>query len=173
MANNISAMDELLSHLEEAKHNYSDKSVYSSHIILSINISWSVLNKYYSLVDNQRALYAAVALYLEMKLKYFCDEWSEHQDWIESARNHSTTMWDTKYHHLPGLCDVILSQSTTIGAIPMPPPPEPSIPQWRRKRVRLTMEIANIDQMQQFQSSLQAEDVTDLIYYWAKRLNSP
>jgi len=169
----IPAMDELLSYLEEAKHNCSDESVYSYHIISSIHIAWSVLNKYYSLVDNQPALYVAVALHLDMKLKYFCAECSEHQDCIDSARSHCTMMWDTEYRHLAGLCDVSPSQSTTIGALPMPPPPEPSIPQWRRKGARLTMGIADINQMQLFQSTPEAEDVTDLIHYWPKRLNSP
>jgi len=55
----------------------------------------------------------------------------------------------------------------------MPPPPKPSIPQWRQKRARLAMEIADIDEMQQFQSTPEAEDVPDLKHYWAKRLNSP
>jgi len=173
VANDIPAMDKLLTHLEEAKHNYSDEWVYSSHIIRSINIARSVLNKYYSLVDNHPALYAAVALHPDMEFKYFWNEWSERQDCIESDRSHCTMMRDTEYRDVPGLCDVSPSQSTTIGAIPMPPPPEPSIPQWRRKQARLTMEIADIDQMQRFQSTPEAEDVTDVIHYWAKRLNSP
>jgi len=167
------AMDELLSHLEESQHDYSDNSVISSHIMSSINIAWSVLNKYYSLVDNQLPLYEAVALHPDMKLKYFCDQLSEHQDWIESARSHCTTMSDTEYRHLPGLTDESPSQSTTINAIPIPPPPVYSIPQLRRKRGRLTIEIADIDQMQQFQLTPEAEDITDLIHCWVKRLNSP
>jgi len=131
VADVILAMDELLSHLEETKHNYSDESVYSNHIISSINIARWVLNKYYSLVDNQPALYAAVAIHPNMKWKYFCNECSQCHAWIESARSRHTTMCDTKYCHLPGLCDVPSSQSTTIGAISMPPPPEPSNPPCR------------------------------------------
>jgi len=127
----LPVMVELLSHSDEAMHNYSDESGYSNHIISSIHIAWLVHNKYYNLEDNPPAWYAAES---DMELKYFCDEWSEHQDWIESARSQCTTMWNTKYCHLPGLCDVSPSQSTTIGAIPMPPPPEPAIPQWRRKQ---------------------------------------
>jgi len=108
-----------------------------------------------------------------MMLKYCGDDWSERQDWFQSTTSHCTTMWDTEYHHLPGLCDVSSSQSTTIGAIAMPPPPESAIPQCRRERARLTMEIADSDHMQRFQWTPQAEDVTDLIDSWAKRLNSP
>jgi hypothetical protein len=59
-------------------------------------------------------------------------------------------MWDTEYCHLSGLCDITTSQSTMIGAIPMPPPCEASIPQLRRQRVQLTMKITEIDQMQRF-----------------------
>jgi len=92
VANAIPPMDERLSNLEEAKHNYSDESVYSSHIISSISSAWSNLDKYYSLVDNQPAVYAAVALHPDMKLKYFCDERSECQDWIDSTRRYCATM---------------------------------------------------------------------------------
>jgi len=131
VAHGIPAMVQLLSHQDEAMHNYSDESVYSNHIILSIHIACSVLNKYYNLIDNSPTLYAAES---DMKLKYFCYERSEHQDWIESARSHCMSMWNTKYCHLPGLCDVSPSQSTTIGASPLPRPPEPAIPQLRRKQ---------------------------------------
>jgi hypothetical protein len=35
------------------------------------------------------------------------------------------------------------------------------------------MEIADINQMQRFESTTGAENVTDLIHSWAKRSNSP
>jgi len=124
-------MDELLYHLKERNHTYADESVHMNYIISSIHIACSVLIKYYSLVHNEPVLCAAVVPHLDMKLKSVCDEWSERLDCIESATSHITTRWETKYCHLPALFPVSTSQPTTIAAIPMPPPPEPSIPQWR------------------------------------------
>ena len=71
----LPAIDELLAHLEEAKIQYSDPEVYNPHIITSIQLAWSLLDRYYSLTDLQPALYTAVALHPDMKLKYFEDEW--------------------------------------------------------------------------------------------------
>lgn len=38
-------MDDLLSSLEEAKHKYANSSVYSVHILTSINHTWAILDK--------------------------------------------------------------------------------------------------------------------------------
>ena len=42
----LPAMDELLSHLEDAKTRYADPNIYSSHIATSINHAWKILCKY-------------------------------------------------------------------------------------------------------------------------------
>ena len=42
----LPAMDELLSHLEDAKSRYADPNIYSSHIATSINHAWKILDKY-------------------------------------------------------------------------------------------------------------------------------
>jgi len=42
----LPAMDELLSHLEDAKIRYSDPTIYSTHIATSINHAWDILDKY-------------------------------------------------------------------------------------------------------------------------------
>ncbi|RPA93065.1 hypothetical protein L873DRAFT_112514 [Choiromyces venosus 120613-1] len=39
-------MDNLLTHLENAKFLYSDTSIYSIHLLTSIDHAWSVLDKY-------------------------------------------------------------------------------------------------------------------------------
>ena len=46
LARVLPAMDELLAHLESAKITYSDTSIYSIHLLTSINHAWSVLDKY-------------------------------------------------------------------------------------------------------------------------------
>ncbi|RPA90982.1 hypothetical protein L873DRAFT_1781846 [Choiromyces venosus 120613-1] len=68
------AVDELLNHLEDAKHHYSDPNTCSIHIEKSIIHAWQVLDKYYQLVDVSQVLYAAVVLDPEMHLNYFESE---------------------------------------------------------------------------------------------------
>ena len=104
----LPAMDELLSHLEDAKTRYSDSSIYSTHILTSINHAWDILDKYilrsilagmiyftyklilitryYQLADVSKVLYAAVALDPEMRLQYFESEWKERPEWIVQAK---------------------------------------------------------------------------------------
>jgi hypothetical protein len=60
-------MDDLLSHLEHIKYNYSDESAYCNRTITTIKIAWWVLKKYYCLVVNLPALNAAVAIHYNMK----------------------------------------------------------------------------------------------------------
>jgi hypothetical protein len=82
-------------------------------------------------------------------------------------------MWDIEYWQFPELCDVSSTQCITIVAIALPPPPKHTIPQWGQKWVGLTIKIADIEQIQQFQLTPAAEDVPDPTQYYAKRLNSP
>ena len=77
IADVLPAMDELLHYLEEAKVRYWDRETYSTHILTSINNTWSILNKYYTLTDLAPAMLAAVALHPEMKYEYFKDEWND------------------------------------------------------------------------------------------------
>ena len=46
LARVLPAMDDLLAHLEEAKQAYSDSSIYSSHLLTSINHAWAILDRY-------------------------------------------------------------------------------------------------------------------------------
>lgn len=90
----LPAIDELLSHLEDCKNQYSDSARYSTHLSSSINRAWAILDmyetiflaleytyllhlnnntihRYYALADKLPAMYAAVALVPETKLQYF------------------------------------------------------------------------------------------------------
>jgi len=46
LARVLPAMDDLLAHLEDAKQAYSDSSIYSSHLLTSINHAWAILDRY-------------------------------------------------------------------------------------------------------------------------------
>ena len=46
LARVLPAMDDLLAHLEDAKHTYSDTTVHSTHLLTSINHAWGILDKY-------------------------------------------------------------------------------------------------------------------------------
>ena len=115
----LPAMDELLSHLEDAKTRYSDSSIYSTHILTSINHACDILDKYilrsilagmiyftyklilitryYQLADVSKVLYAAVALDPEMWLQYFESEWKERPEWIVQAKEKAKGLWTEDY----------------------------------------------------------------------------
>ncbi|KAF8245491.1 hypothetical protein K440DRAFT_555695 [Wilcoxina mikolae CBS 423.85] len=73
---------------------YSDSTIYSPHLISSINHAWSLIDKYYGLADLQPSLYAVVALHPDMKLKYFRNEWKAGPEWIEAAVSTATYLWE-------------------------------------------------------------------------------
>ena len=168
----IPAMDELLAHLEEAKIQYSDPEVYNPHIITSIQLAWSLLDKYYSLTDLQPALYTAVALHPDMKLKYFEDEWKSRPEWIETATSIATNLWQRDYRN-----HIIDSIQPSVN----PPTSTPStvldgtLPRWKQKKqARLSMDDGRHDQFQRFQSnSDEEEDIPDLIQFWREHLDTP
>ena len=73
-------------------------------IRLFLNLETNIIivnTRYYSLADRLPALYAAVALDPDLKLKYFEIEWSEHPGWIEIARTKSKELWNLEYKLLP------------------------------------------------------------------------
>jgi len=78
----LPAMDFLLEHLESAKSLYSGSS---AHLVSSIELTWTKLNKYYSLTESNTVLYTAIALHPSMKFNYFNISWPEHLEWIENA----------------------------------------------------------------------------------------
>jgi len=91
------AMDQLLSHLEEAKKMHGGTSKY---ILDSIELAWSKLDKYYTLADNNEVLFAAVALDPSQKMDYFESQWESHPTWIEKARTATRNLWNLKYRNI-------------------------------------------------------------------------
>ena len=45
LARVLPAIDDLLAHLEDAKHIYSDTTVHSTHLLTSINHAWGIVDK--------------------------------------------------------------------------------------------------------------------------------
>ena len=80
----LPTIDYLLAHLESAKSLFAASE--SLHLMSSIELAWSKLNKYHALIEANTVLYAAVALHLSLKFDYFEVNWSEHVDWIIDAR---------------------------------------------------------------------------------------
>ena len=87
-------MDYLLEHLESALHLHTASDA-TSHILISINLAWGKLNKYYSLTETNLVLYAAVALHPSMKFDYFETTWQEHPAWIENAKAKVQELWES------------------------------------------------------------------------------
>ena len=77
------SMDMLLDRLEKIK---SDATSISSAFYTTVDAAWSKLNKYYTLTERSTIYVVAIILHPCMKLHYFQRHWSDHPDWIDSAR---------------------------------------------------------------------------------------
>ena len=64
----LPTIDYLLEHLESSKSLFATSA--SLHLMSSIELAWSKLNKYYALTEANTVLYAAVALHPSMKFDY-------------------------------------------------------------------------------------------------------
>ena len=76
--------------------------------------------RYYSLADRLPALYAAVALDPDPKLKYFELKWAAHPDWIALAKTKSQNLWESEYRSLPQYIDTtpeLLARSSLLPSI--------------------------------------------------------
>ena len=91
----LPTIDYLLEHLESSKSLFATSA--SLHLMSSIELAWSKLNKYYALTEANTVLYAAVALHPSMKFDYFEVNWSEHVDWIIDARLKVKDLWETRF----------------------------------------------------------------------------
>jgi hypothetical protein len=76
-------MDMLLDRLEKIKL---DATSISSAFYATVDAAWSKLNKYYTLTERSTIYVVAIILHPCMKLQYFQRHWSDHPDWIDSAR---------------------------------------------------------------------------------------
>lgn len=92
----LPTMDYLLEHLESTLKSYTAEEC-SEHLLTSINLAWSKLDKYYSLTEDNIVLYAAVALHPSMKFDYFEAAWPEHPTWIENAKVKVEQLWESRY----------------------------------------------------------------------------
>lgn len=86
----LSAMDELLDHLEKTKQLHAAESAYFA---ASNNPAWDKLNKYYELADFNPVFHAAVVLHPGFKFEYFEGVWSDHPTWISAARDKVSKLW--------------------------------------------------------------------------------
>jgi hypothetical protein len=77
------SMDMLLDRLEKIKL---DVTSISSAFYATVDAAWSKLNKYYTLTERSTIYVVAIILHPCMKLHYFRRHWSDHPDWIDSAR---------------------------------------------------------------------------------------
>jgi len=138
--------------------------------------------RYYSLADRLPALYAAVALDPDTKLKYFELEWAEHPDWIALAKTKSQNLWESEYRSLPQYIDTTLESLASSSLLPsinrLSEPsncsllaPDDTLARWKqKKRARLTHDA--IDQFDWFQITEEVEEVSDILLYWAARLKN-
>ena len=94
----LPTLDYLLEHLESSKTLFTASG--SLHLISSIELAWTKLNKYYTLTAANTVLYAAVALHPSMKFDYYDINWSERPEWIFEARQKVKELWETRYYYV-------------------------------------------------------------------------
>ena len=56
------------------------------HFSVNINLAWSKLNEYYSMLDNTPVYMAAVVLHPRFKWKWLEKAWNERLEWLGAAR---------------------------------------------------------------------------------------
>ena len=91
----LPTIDYLLVHLESAKSLFATFG--SIHFMSSIELTWSKINKYYTLTKANTVLYTVVALHPSMKFDYFEVNWSEHVDWIIDAQLKVKDLWEIRF----------------------------------------------------------------------------
>lgn len=77
------------------------------HFNHNINAAWQKLNHYYLLSDATVIYRAAVFLHPRMKWRWFERHWVHNQDWITTARDLITALWENDYKHLPSPANTI------------------------------------------------------------------
>jgi hypothetical protein len=87
----LSTMEFLLEKLETAKVKFGE----DSHMSLSINASWSKLDKYYSLTGRSPAYIAAMVLTPSQKWTWVED--NSEKNWISIAKAQVQEFWNTQY----------------------------------------------------------------------------
>jgi hypothetical protein len=117
------------------------------------------VDRYYSLLDDTPAYWAAVPLHLDIKFVCFHEEWSDRIEWINKSIDDNRKMWVDDYKCLidcsltrisPGArdCDITFD----IGESPV----------WKRKKqARIVKE--GVDALQQFQ---QRNVNQGMMQYW-------
>ena len=66
----------MLEALEKAKNEIINKAN-ASRWKTAVNQAWSILDKYYKILDECPVYYASMALYLRWRWRYFESKWSE------------------------------------------------------------------------------------------------
>ena len=132
--------------------------------------------RYYSLADRLPALYAAVALDPDMKLKYFEIEWIEHPDWVEIAQSKSKALWESEYRSLSHSTSTpsSIQPDSSVDSQNLYPSEVGSateasqltsnstLSRWKKiKRAKLTND--DLDRWDRFQGTEEVEEVEDLL----------
>jgi hypothetical protein len=122
--------------------------------------------------DLQPALFAAVGLHPDMKLKYFEDEWWSSPELIETATSIAMNLWQSDYHnHIIDPNEPPVNPPTSIPSTVL----DGTLQYWKQQnRVRLKIDDICHDQFQRFKSNIdQEEDIPNLIQFWREHLDTP
>ena len=57
------------------------------HFKVGINLAWEKLDKYYCKLDKTPIYYAALAFHPAYRWDWFTDHWTEHPEWVNTAKN--------------------------------------------------------------------------------------
>lgn len=123
----LKAYEFLLLHLEDARKQIAGFP--DGHFLrLSIEMAWSKLDKYYTLLSNCPVAYVAAALHPRYKFELVEGLWDEHPDWVDDAKRIVRDIWDDDYKGLD-LGDEELLQPDGHGV----PPTNIAFINWKNK----------------------------------------
>ena len=98
--NVVFAYKYMLEALEKAKNNVINEAN-ASRWKTAVNQAWSVLNKYYDVLDECPVYYASMALHPRWRWHYFKNKWSERPDWVAEAKRLVRELWLDEYKIRP------------------------------------------------------------------------
>jgi hypothetical protein len=169
----LPAMDELLLHMEDRKAAYNalPSDEVTHHMVTAIKNAWSLLDKYYNMIDDTPVYYSAIALHPEMKLQWFRDEWQDCPSWIAAAESAVRHDWVSECQTKVPL--VRPSVSSTPTPVIKVTEAAPNVPHWKSKK-RQRQAADTLDQVERFQERDPDDECpSGVLQYWVERLDDP
>ena len=98
--NVIFVYEHMLEALEKAKNTVVDEAN-ASRWKTAVNQAWSILDKYYNLLNECPVYYASMALHPRWRWRYFENKWVDQPEWVAEAKRVVRDLWLDEYKSRP------------------------------------------------------------------------